>query len=177
MTDSANLQYPVGKFTRPQTLTAAERAAAIDTIASLPQQLAAAMNGLTDAQLDTPYRPGGWTIRQLVHHIADSHMNAYSRVRLAMTENWPAIFAYNQTVWAELPDSRLPAALSLQIIEALHTRWAATLRGVPDADWAARGFMHPENGSQTLEQALAMYEWHSRHHLAHIVNARQSHGW
>jgi hypothetical protein len=171
------MQYPIGKPPRPQTLTPAERTAAVDTIAALPQQLAAALDGLTDAQLDTPYRPGGWTIRQLVHHIADSHLNAYSRTRLALTENWPAIFAYNQAAWAEMPDSKLAPDLSLQIISGLHQRWAATLRAVPDADWASRGYMHPENGSQTLEQALATYDWHSRHHLAHIVNARQHHGW
>lgn len=177
MSTDADLQYPIGKFTRPQTLTPAERSAAIETIAALPAQLAAALQGLDDAQLGTPYRPGGWTIRTLVHHIADSHMNAYSRMRLAMTENWPAIFAYDQNAWATLPDYTLPAGVSLQIVEGLHQRWAASLRGVSEADWASRGFMHPENGSQTLEQALAMYQWHARHHLAHIVNARKDHGW
>jgi hypothetical protein len=104
-------------------------------------------------------------------------MNAYSRTRLALTENWPAIFAYDQVAWAELPDSKLPPALSLEIIDSLHQRWAVTLRAVADADWASRGYMHPENGSQTLEQALALYQWHSRHHLAHIVSCRKRHGW
>jgi hypothetical protein len=172
-----DLQYPVGKPARPQTLSAEERADAIETLAALPKKLAEAVDGLNDAQLDTPYRPGGWTIRKLVHHIADSHMNAYARMRLALTENWPAIFAYDQDAWARLADAQLPPALSLQIIAALHGRLVATLRAVPDADWASRGYMHPENGSQTLEQVLALYEWHARHHLAHIVNCRRREGW
>ncbi len=177
MSDLTNLQYPIGKSPRPQTLTPADRAAALETIAAFPAQLAVAVAGLNDAQFDTPYRPGGWTIRTLVHHIADSHMNAYARMRLAITENWPSVFAYDQNSWAALPDSALAPLLSLQIIQALHQRWTATLRAVPEADWASRGYMHPENGSQTLEQVLALYDWHSRHHLAHIVNARQVHGW
>jgi hypothetical protein len=110
-----DLQYPVGKPARPQTLSAEERADAIETLAALPKKLAEAVDGLNDAQLDTPYRPGGWTIRKLVHHIADSHMNAYARMRLALTENWPAIFAYDQDAWARLADAQLPPALSLQI--------------------------------------------------------------
>jgi hypothetical protein len=177
MSDMNHLQYPIGKPLRPQTLTSAERAAAIATLASLPTQLAAALAGLTEDQLDTPYRTGGWPIRTLVHHIADSHMNAYARMRLAITENWPSIFAYDQNAWASLPDSKLPPAISLQLIESLHQRLVATLRAVPEADWASRGYMHPENGSQTLEQVLALYDWHSRHHLAHITNARKEHGW
>jgi hypothetical protein len=177
MSDATNLQYPVELPSRPQTLTPAERVAAIETIAALPGLLAVALAGLDDAQLDTPYRPGGWTIRTLVHHIADSHMNAYARLRLGITENWPAVFAYDQNAWATLPDSKLPPAISLQLIESLHRRLVATLRAVPETDWASRGYMHPENGSQTLEQVLALYDWHSRHHLAHITNARKEHGW
>lgn len=171
MSDLPSLQYPVGKFTRPQTLTASERGAAIDAIAALPQQLDAALAAMADSQLDTPYRPGGWTVRQVVHHIADSHMNAFIRTRLAITENWPAIVAYDQNAWAVLADSRLAPSLSLQLIEGLHQRWTTMLRAVPEADWASRGYMHPENGSQTLEQVVALYAWHGRHHLGHIVNA------
>jgi hypothetical protein len=177
MIDAATLQYPVGKLTLPQMLTPGERAIAIDTLASFPGQLAAALDGLTDAQLDTRYRPGGWSIRTLVHHIADSHLIAYSWMRLALTEDWPAVFAYDPDALADLPDSKLAAGISTQLIALVHQRWVATLRAVPEAGWATRGYVHPESGRCALEQALAMYDWHSRHHLAHIVDARERHGW
>lgn len=177
MTESSDLQYPIAKLVLPQTLSPDERSIAIDTLAELPQHLAVALNGLTHSQLDTPYRPGGWTIRQLVHHIADSDLNAYSWMRLALTEDWPTVFAYNPAALAELPDSALPAAISLQLIESLHQRWVSTLRAVPESAWAMRGYIHPETGRCTLEQTLAMYAWHSRHHLAHILNCRRRHDW
>jgi hypothetical protein len=173
----ADLQYPIGKFTRPTTFSAAERVAAIATLAEFPRRLSAAVEGLNDAQLDTPYRPEGWTIRQVVHHVADSHMNAYSRFRHALTMDWPAIYAYDQGAWAKLPDSQLPVDGSLRIIEALHERWVVTLRGVVEADWAGRGYVHPENGRQALGDVLPLYAWHSRHHLAHVVNSRQRCAW
>jgi hypothetical protein len=177
MSEPSNLQYPIGKFTLPQTLSPEERSIAIDTLAALPQQLTAALDGLTHYQIDTPYRPGGWTIRQLIHHIADSDLTAYSWMRLALTENWPTVFAYDPAALAELPDSALPAAVSLQLLESLHQRWVSTLRAVPESAWSTRGYMHPESGRCSLEQTLAMYAWHSSHHLAHIVNCRHRHGW
>ncbi len=176
MIDSEELQYPLGKFVAATKLDATEREAAIATLAGFPHGLASAVAALTDAQLDTPYRAGGWTIRQLVHHVADSHLNAYARMRLAITEDWPTIFAYNQVAWAELADSKLPPAVSLRLIESVHERWVATLRALPETAWA-RGYKHPENGPQRLDTVLAMYAWHSQHHLAHIVNCRMREGW
>jgi uncharacterized damage-inducible protein DinB len=173
-----DLQYPIGKHQPSPNSSSEDRVAAIAVLEALPTQLAAAVHGLSDAQLETPYRPGGWTVRQVVHHVADSHMNAYARLRLALTEDWPTIFAYDQSAWAALPDTQsVPVAVSLQIIDGVHQRLVATLRGVPDADWPARGYMHPENGRQTLEQVLPHYAWHSRHHLAHVVNLRERQRW
>ena len=177
MSDPVSLQYPVGPFTAPAALSAVERASAIATLAGFPVQLRSAIEGLDIAQFDTPYRPGGWTIRQLIHHIADSHMNAYSRFRHALTAPWPMIFAYDQAAWAELPDSALPVEVSMKIIEGLHERFAVTLRAVPEDAWSQRGYVHPENGRQTLGVVLAMYAWHSRHHLAHVVECRVRMGW
>ena len=177
MSDLASLQYPIGKYAPPKTFSSAERAAHIDVLAALPRQLAAALAGLTDAQYDTPYRPEGWTIRQLVHHVGDSHLNAYSRMRLAITTDWPAIYAYPQGLWANLADTKLSPLVSAQLLDAVHQRWVATLRAVEEQDWTGRGFVHPENGRQSLEIALGLYAWHSRHHLAHIVNCRHRLGW
>ncbi len=177
MSEPSSLQYPIGKLVLPQTLSPEERSTAIDTLAALPQRLAAALDGLTDSQIDTPYRPGGWTIRQLIHHIADSDLTAYSWMRLALIEDWPTVFAYDPAALAKLPDSALPAAVSLQLLESLHQRWGSTLRAVPETAWATHGYIHPESGRCSLEQTLAMYAWHSRHHLAHIVSCRQRHGW
>lgn len=178
--DAPDLQYPIGRPPVLSSLTPAEREQALHTLAELPKLLTAALQALTEAQFDTPYRPGGWTIRQLVHHIADSHLNAYARTRLAITEDWPAIFAYNQAAWAELDDAKLPPAVSVRLLESLHQRWVATLRSLPAATqeeaWS-RGYRHPENGRQTLDAVLATYAWHSRHHLAHIVNCRKRQGW
>lgn len=171
------LRYPIGKLVLPATLSRAARQEAIETLAAFPQQLAAAIEGLTDFQLNTAYRPGGWSIRQLVHHIADSDLTAYSWMRLALTEDWPTVFAYDPAALAELADSALPPALSLQLIEALHPRWVSTLRAILDRDWSGRGYVHPESGRCSLEQTLAMYAWHSRHHLAHILDCRLSQAW
>ncbi|NYF81284.1 YfiT family bacillithiol transferase [Granulicella arctica] len=174
MSEPPNLQYPIGKCEHPETLTTEERSIAIDILAALPQQLATAIDGLNDAQLNTPYRPDGWTIRQLVHHIADSDLTAYSWMRLSLTEDWPTVFDYNPASLAELPDSALSPFISLQLLECLHQRWVTTLRAIPESDWATRGYIHPESGRCTLEQTLAMYAWHSRHHLAHILNYRNT---
>ncbi len=165
----ASLRYPIGRFERPLALTPAERTAAVETLAQLPQQLRTAVAGLSEAQLDTRYRPGGWTFRQLVHHVADSHLNAYARMRLAIGEDWPTIKPYDEAVWAELADARtMPVEVSLALLEALHARWVYLLRTLGEEDWK-RGYQHPESGPQSIEQVLALYEWHSRHHLAHIA--------
>lgn len=146
-------------------------------LAALPENLRSAVDGLDDTQLDTRYREGGWTVRQVVHHLADSHMNAYLRMRLALTEVWPVIKPYNQETWAELVDCRtLPVEVSLEILAPLHRRWTALLKSLPVADWE-RGYEHPERGRVTLLQAVATYEWHSRHHVAHIMELRKSKGW
>lgn len=171
-------RYPIGKFSRVDTLSAAERAAAVDAIAELPRKLRAAVHGLTEHQIDTPYRDGGWTVRQTVHHVADSHSQASERMRKALTEEWPAIVPYKENLWAEMIDSRtLPVELSLQMLDALHTRWVAALRALKDSDWSTRGYTHPENGRQSLEQAVALYAWHGRHHTAHISSLREQMGW
>jgi hypothetical protein len=168
-----DLQYPIGKFAFPGTLSAKERAFAIDTLARLPQQLAEALEGLSESQLGAAYRPAGWSLRQLVHHIADSHVTAYSWMRLALTEDWPTVYDYDPAALAELADSALPPAVSIALLEGLHCRWVVTLEGVAEDDWAGRGYVHPQSGRCSLERALEMYGWHSRHHLAHIVNFRK----
>jgi DinB superfamily len=171
-----SLRYPVGKFQK-STADPAQRGASIATLRALPSNLRKAVEGLSDTQLATPYREGGWTVLQTVHHIADSHLNAYSRVRHALAEEWPTIYAYNEARWAELADARGgPVELSLAMIDGMHARWALLLESLSDADFA-RGYVHPENGRQTLEQVAALYAWHSRHHTAHITELRKRMGW
>jgi uncharacterized damage-inducible protein DinB len=153
------------------------RAAHIQTIRLLPERLRAAVAGLNDVQLDTPYREGGWTVRQVVHHIADSHAVSFIRMKLALTEDWPTVKPYDEAAWANLADSRsLPVETSLALIAALHARWAALLESLSDADFQ-KGFDHPERGRVNLARALAMYDWHSRHHTAHITSLRARQGW
>jgi hypothetical protein len=170
-------RYPIGDFTRPTVLDPAHLHGYIATLSALPENLRAAVYGLNDAQIDTPYREGGWTIRQLVHHVADSHMNAYVRTRLALTEDWPTVKAYDEKVWAELADARtLPVDVSLDLLESLHRRWVALFESLSEAQWQ-RGYNHSENGRTPLVEAIALYDWHSRHHVAHIVALRKSRGW
>jgi DinB family. len=169
-------RYPIGKFERPETISAEDRLNAIATIAELPEQLRNAVEGLDSAQLNTPYREGGWTVRQLVHHIADSHMNAFVRVRLALTEDWPTIKPYDEQAWATLHDSAAPVEWSLELIESLHARWVMMLQSLTDEQWQ-RGYRHPESGPSTVEDATLMYAWHSRHHVAHITHLRAAGGW
>jgi uncharacterized damage-inducible protein DinB len=172
-----DLRYPIGKVPRKATLTADERASAIDAIAVAPANLAEAVKGLNDAQLDTPYRPGGWTVRQLVHHVADSHINAYTRLRFALTEDNPTIKPYEEAAWAELPDARLlPASVSLLLLQALHERWVALLRELPHESFA-RTLQHPENGAMTIDNLLTTYSWHGQHHTAHVTGLRKRMGW
>ena len=172
-----DLRYPVGKHQRPETLNAAQRQAAIETIAAAPRAMREAVRGLDDAQLDTPYRPEGWTVRQVVHHVPDSHMNAYTRTKLALTETTPTIKPYDESAWATLEDSRsTPIETSLMLLEMLHDRWVRILRSMNAADFA-RTLNHPENGVMSLDQLLALYDWHGRHHVAHIVRLRERNGW
>jgi uncharacterized damage-inducible protein DinB len=174
---SEDLRYPVGRFKREGAATYAQREHWIQEIEQAPARLRAAVDGLSDARLDTPYREGGWTIRQVVHHLPDSHMNAYVRFRLALTEDNPTIKPYDQSRWAELEDAkRAPIAPSLALLEGLHARWAVLLRSI-GADDFARTLEHPEHGTLTLDHLLAMYAWHGRHHLAHITSLRERLGW
>jgi uncharacterized damage-inducible protein DinB len=150
---------------------------AIETIAQAPAQLRLAVQGLSEAQLSTPYRDGGWTVRQVVHHVADSHVNAYVRLKLALTENSPTIKPYEESLWAKLPDSDdVPIEVSLALLDALHARWVALLRAMPDADFS-RQYEHPETGRHDVNYLLAMYAWHGEHHTAHITHLRRQRGW
>jgi uncharacterized damage-inducible protein DinB len=171
-----SLRYPIGHFTPPVSPTAESRAASLAILRTLPERLAAAVAGLDQHQLDTPYREGGWTVRQLVHHVADSHANAYVRFKLALTEDWPTIKPYEEAAWAKLADSSLPIDVSLTMLTALHTRWVVLLESLTEADFT-KGYVHPQNGRQTLSVVLALYDWHSRHHTAHITSLRNRMGW
>jgi uncharacterized damage-inducible protein DinB len=170
------LQYPTGPFRRPERLTVDERQAAIATIAGTPAALRAAVRGLTEAQLDTPYRPAGWTVRQVTHHVADSHINAWVRFKLALTEEVPTIKPYQEALWAQLPDSWLPVEVSLRLLEALHERWVALLGAITPSQWEHE-FIHPESGRQRLDQLLALYAWHGPHHTAQVTGLRKRMGW
>jgi hypothetical protein len=172
-----DLRYPVGPFKRPQSLSDAERRAAIDHIAAAPSALRAAVRGLSEAQLDTPYRPGGWSGRQVAHHVVDSHVNAYTRFKLALTEDVPTIKPYDETAWAMTGQIQTtPVETSLVLLEALHDRWVRLLKTMT-AEQFDRKLNHPENGVMSLNQVLALYEWHGRHHVAHITSLRERNGW
>jgi len=170
-------RYPIGKFQAPKETTQAMRAQAIQEIAALPAAVRAATQGLNDAKLDTPYRDGGWTARQVVHHVADSHLNAYVRCRLALTEMEPTIKPYEESAWAKLEDAaRSPIDVSLRLLEPLHERWVTLLRSVK-AEEFARTFRHPDHGVKTLDWMLFLYAWHGKHHTAHITELRKQKGW
>jgi uncharacterized damage-inducible protein DinB len=169
-------RFPIGKFFAPDPITPDDVSAAIATIAELPSELRNAVQGLNFEQLNTPYRDGGWTVRQLVHHIADSHMNAVIRIRLALTEDWPTIKPYDEKAWATLHDSAAPIEWSLELIEALHARWVMLLQSLQSDQWQ-RGFKHPEAGPQTVARSTLTYAWHSLHHVAHINHLRAAKGW
>jgi len=176
MPELEDLRYPIGRFTPALPSEPAMRGEQISVVRLLPGSLQAAVSGLSHTQLDTPYREGGWTVRQLVHHIADSHANAYVRTKLALTEDWPTIKTYDEAAWARLPDSKLPIDGSIAMISALHERWMALLESLSEADFH-RGYNHPELGRQELSSVLALYSWHSRHHTAHITNLRKRMCW
>jgi DinB superfamily len=172
-----DLRYPIGRLALKPVMNAAERQAAIDSIAAAPANLRKAVSGLSDAQLDTPYRPDGWTVRQLVHHVADSHVNAYTRLRLALTEQNPTVKPYAEAEWARLEDARtMPVQVSLDLLDPLHTRWVALMRTMSPDDFQ-RTMFHPDNGSMTVDALLSMYEWHGKHHVAHVTSLRNRSGW
>jgi len=172
-----DLRYPIGRYQRPDTLSDAERPPLIADIAAAPSALRRAVSGLNDEQLDTPYRKGGWTVRQVVHHLPDSHLNSYVRFKLALTEDAPLICTYEEALWAELPEARTaPVAMSLDLLDSLHARWVAMLRTM-DASHFHRTLRHPENGVMTLDQMLALYAWHGKHHTAQITALRTREGW
>src|ERR1700676_5014147 len=172
-----DLSYPIGKYEHQESLAPAERDIAIAQIAATPQGLRDAVAGLSQQQFDTPYRPGGWTVRQVVHHIPDSHMNSYVRFKLALTEDEPTIKPYDEALWANLPDSReTPVEVSLALLEALHQRWVVLLRSMRPEDFARR-VQHPERGTVTLDDMASLYAWHGRHHVVHIASLRQREGW
>jgi uncharacterized damage-inducible protein DinB len=178
MATASDLRYPIGRFEFEPVGSESRIDAWIEAIAGLPARLRSAVTDLSEEQWETPYRPGGWTVRQVVHHLPDSHLNAYIRFKLALTESDPAIKPYDEAKWAELPDSRLVAPdVSLSLLDALHTRWSGLLRAMKPEDFGRR-FEHPEHKRFfTLEEALAMYEWHGRHHLGHITALAEREGW
>ncbi len=176
--DLEKLKYPVGRVAYESDPSSKSIAGWIQDLAVLPGQLRGATAGLTPAQLDTPYRPGGWTVRQVVHHVPDSHMNAYLRTHWTLTENKPTIKPYDQDVWAQLSYARTaPIDTSLDLLEALHARWVVVLRSLSPEQWL-RPYHHPEdNRDFALSDLLQLYAWHARHHLAHITALRQRNGW
>lgn len=172
-----DLKYPIGRVQSKPALTSNDRSDLITAIAAVPANLRQAVAGLNDKQIDTPYRPDGWTIRQVVHHLPDSHMNAFIRLKLALTEENPTIKPYKEALWANLPDAKLPIDVSLRITEALHERWVALMNTMDDSAWS-RTYIHPESGRTfTLDEMTQLYAWHGRHHVAHITELRKRSGW
>jgi uncharacterized damage-inducible protein DinB len=169
--------YPIGKFEMPLRVEDKERGTLIDQIAAVPGLLRAAVAHLSDPRLDTAYRPGGWTVRQVVHHLPDSHLNAYVRFKLALTETEPTIRPYHEELWAEVPEAKIgPIAMSLDLLESLHKRWVAAIRLLPPGSFE-RAFRHPDIGLMSLNQQLALYAWHGRHHVAQITALAAREGW
>jgi uncharacterized damage-inducible protein DinB len=172
----ADLRYPIGRFQRRDSVSESERRALLGAIAEAPAKLCAAVAGLGEQQLDTPYRPGGWTVRQVVHHVPDSHMNAFVRFKLALTEDEPTIKTYDEARWAELADAKAPIEPSLALLDNLHKRWIVLLSSLAPSDWP-RTLRHPELGVLTLDGIVQLYAWHGRHHVAHITALRERNGW
>lgn len=169
-------RYPIGPFWRPDIILTDDRLHATLVLAETPEQLREAVRGLDDEQLNTPYRERGWSVRQLVHHLADSHSIAFTRVRRALTEDWPEVHGYDEKAFAALPDTTAPIEWSLEIVESVHARWVMVLQGLSDEQWA-RGFQHTERGRMPLDLVILNYAWHSRHHVAHILHLRTEQGW
>jgi uncharacterized damage-inducible protein DinB len=174
---AADLRYLIGKFKWEGQTTDEQRRQHIDEIAAAPARLRDAVRGLNEQQLNAPYRPGGWSVRQVVHHLPDSHMNSYVRFKLALTEENPTIKPYEEARWAELTDGRIaPVEVSLMLLDSLHHRWVMLLRSLTPAEWL-RTFTHPELGPMTLDKTAALYAWHGKHHVAHITSLRERNGW
>jgi len=172
-----DLRYPIGQFKFDGPLTDAQREACLRKIEETPARMRAAVAGLTDEQLETPYRPDGWTVRQVVHHVPDSHLNSYIRFKLAMTQDHPTIISYDENVWAHLDDARnAPIDVSLDLLESLHGRWVHFLRSLKGDDFQ-RTFNHPEIGVVSVDKNIALYAWHGPHHVAHITGLRERMGW
>ena len=173
----SDLRYPVGEFQKRDKLSSAERREMIDQIAATPARLREAARGLDPQQLDTPYRDGGWTVRQVVHHLPDSHLNAYTRLKLALTEHEPVIKPYDEAAWAKLPDSQqVPIETSLVLLETVHERFVTILRAMSEQQFE-RKFTHPDHGLMTLDWLVAMYAWHGRHHVGHVTSLRERKAW
>ena len=173
----SDARFPIGRFSFDGDVSDAARAARIADIEAAPRLLRAAVEGMSERQLDTPYREGGWTVRQVVHHVPDSHLNAYVRFKLALTEDTPRIKPYEEARWAQLPDARLPIDVSLALLDALHERWVTLLRTLSPDDLASRAYDHPENGVTPLRVALGLYAWHGKHHTAHVTGLRERNDW
>ncbi len=170
-------RYPIGRFAMPAEAAPARRQQAIDEIAATPAKMRAAVKGLCDEHLDTPYREGGWTVRQVVHHVPDSHLNAYVRLKLALTEEKPTIKPYNEAAWAELADSKsMPIEVSQTLLDSVHTRWDRLWRSLKPEHFL-RVLVHPEHGERTVDWLLFVYEWHGKHHTAHITELRKEKSW
>jgi len=174
---SDDKRYPVGPYVKPAGISAVERERFVDEIAGIPARLRAAVSGLSDSQMDTPYREGGWTVRQVVHHIPDSHLNAYVRFKLALTEDRPLIRTYEEALWAETPEAKTgPVEMSLGLLDAIHARWIAAIRSI-EPGMFERQYRHPELGLTSLNEQLSHYAWHGRHHVAQITSLRRRMGW
>lgn len=171
-----DLRYPIGEFRPPAVYTPELRVAAISAIEQMPARIRDAVRGLSETQLDTPYRPGGWTVRQVVHHVPDSHMNAFVRLKLALTEDNPTVKPYDEKAFASLADQRLPVDVSLALIDALHARWVTVLKSLSPKQFE-RPLVHPEIGDITIDYQVQSYGWHARHHVAHIMRLREREGW
>lgn len=170
---SLDERYPIGKYEFPEEISSQQIDIWIQEIKDLPKQIRQALDGLTEQQLDLPYREGGWTIRQVVHHLADSHINSYTRFRLALTEDKPTIKTYDEQLWAELPDAKwAPVEVSLQLLESVHKRWGMLLDSLSSQDFK-RCFLHPELGEVSLDVNIGLYAWHGKHHMAHIMGLRK----
>jgi hypothetical protein len=176
VSDTVDPRYPIGKYRPPPNISLEDRRFAVLTLSEMPALLRAAVHPLETDRMNTPYREGGWTVRQLVHHIADSHMTAFHRIRMALTEDWPTVQPYDENAFAKLPDAGAPVEWSLELIESLHARWVMMFQGMSEDQWKS-GYKHAERGPMTVEQTALLYAWHSRHHVAHIMQLRKREGW
>jgi hypothetical protein len=176
MATSTDLRYPIGKYRPPSNITPEDRRFAIVTLAEMPESLREALRNLNQEQINTPYREGGWTVRQVVHHVADSHMTAFHRVRRALTEDMPMVPGYDEQAFAALPDVVAPTEWSLELIESLHARWVMLMQALTEEEWN-RAYRHAERGATTVEATAMLYAWHSLHHVAHITQLRKRQGW